>query len=150
LVMPQSLSSVHLHLVFSTRDRVCYFRDLEFREALHRYIGETSKRLGCPPIATGGVADHVHLLARFSRTVAIADWVKEVKRVSSVYVKERQPRFSWQAGYGVFAVDTEDLDRVATYVRTQEEHHRVVTFQEEFLRLLREHDLGWDERYLWD
>ena len=87
--MPQSLSVVYLHLVFSTKDRRPFLHDPTVREAAHAYLGEISKRLDCPPIMIGGVEDHVHILARFGRTIAQAEWVKELKRVSNAWMKEQ-------------------------------------------------------------
>ena len=80
--IPQSLSVVYLHLVFSTKDRRPFLRNQKIRESLHAHLGEISKRLDCPPILVGGVEDHVHMLARFGRTITQAEWIKEMKRVS--------------------------------------------------------------------
>jgi REP element-mobilizing transposase RayT len=99
-VMPQSLSVVYIHLVFSTKDRRPLLRDKPTRETLHAYLGGISKQLDCAPIQIGGVEDHVHLLARFGRTVTQAEWVKELKRVSNAWLKERGRDFAdfeWQA-----------------------------------------------------
>jgi len=76
--MPQSLSAVYLHLVFSTKDRRPFLRDPDLRAEIHAYLAGTSKQLECPPILAGGVEDHVHLLARHERTITQADWVKEI------------------------------------------------------------------------
>jgi len=80
----------------------------------------------------------------------VSDWVKEVKRVSSLLAKQTSPQFGWQSGYGVFGVDQNSLDRVENYVRSQEEHHLNASFEDELRALLMEHRLTWDERYLWD
>ena len=85
--MPQSLSAVYIHLIFSTKERYPYLRDEELQRALHAQLGEISKRLDCPPIRVGGVEDHVHILARFGRTITQADWIKELKRVSNSWLK---------------------------------------------------------------
>ena len=82
--MPQSLSAVYIHLIFSTKDRHPFLRDESLRQDLHAFLGGTSKTLQCPPIIVGGVEDHVHFLARFGRTITQAEWVKELKRVSSM------------------------------------------------------------------
>ena len=85
------------------------------------------------PWAVGGVADHVHLLARFGRGLTQSDWVKELKRVSSRWVKERDRRlagFAWQVGYGAFSVSPSALEAVESYIHGQGEHHRTVTFQD--------------------
>ena len=86
--MPQSLS-VYIHLVFSTKERRPFLRDIEIRAAMHSYLGGISKQLGCAPIVTGGMEDHVHLLARMSRTITQAEWVKELKRVSNLWLKKQ-------------------------------------------------------------
>lgn len=103
--MPQSLSSVYVHLVFSTKGRRAFLKADPMREALHAYLGSISKQLDCPPMRVGGVEDHVHVLARQGRGVTQADWVKELKRVSNGWIKEQGPDyhdFQWQAGYAAF------------------------------------------------
>ena len=151
--MPQSLSAVYLHLVFSTKDRRPFLNDATLRSETHAYLGSVSQQLDCPPILTGGVGDHVHLLARHGRTITQADWVKELKRVSSIWIKDRDTTlwgFAWQAGYGVSSVSASNIQAVHDYVARQEEHHLKSTFQDEFRALLRKHGIGWDERYVWD
>jgi len=151
--MPQSLSSVYLHLVFSTKDRRPFLRGPAIRDEMHSFLGGISNKLECPPILVGGVEDHVHLLARHGRTITQADWVKELKRASSLWVKERVPKlsdFAWQAGYGVFSVSASNVDAVTDYITQQEEHHRKSTFQDEFRAMLRNNKIERDERYVWD
>ena len=151
--MPQALSAVYIHLVFSTKERRPWLRDHPTREALHAFLGGASKQLDCPPILVGGVEDHLHLLARFGRTITQADWVKELKRVSNLWLKERGREyedFEWQGGYADFSVSPSNLEQVKEYISGQEEHHRKTGFQEELRALLRRHNLEWDERYLWD
>ena len=151
--MPQSLSAVYVHLVFSTKERRPFLRDPATREALHAYLGGISKTLDCPPIIVGGMEDHVHLLARFGRTITQADWVKELKRVSNLWLKEQKPacgEFQWQGGYADFSVSPSNLESVTYYIVNQEAHHRKLNFQDELRDLLRKHDVKWDERYVWD
>ena len=151
--MPQSLSVVHIHLVFSTKHRAPFLRDHDLRAEMHAYLGGVSSRLACPPAIVGGTEDHVHMLCRLGRTISQADWVKEVKRVSSIWVKERDPRlreFAWQSGYGAFSVSASDVARVHAYIARQEEHHRKRSFQGEYRVLLQKYGLEWDERYVWD
>ncbi len=151
--MPQSLSAVYVHLVFSTKNRRPLLRDAATRTELHAYLGGISKTLECPPIQVGGVEDHVHILARLGRTITQADWVKELKRVSNLWLKERGPGyadFEWQGGYADFSVSQSKLDEVIHYVCDQEAHHAKVTFQDELRALLRKHNLEFDERYVWD
>ena len=151
--MPQSLSSVYLHVVFSTKGREPWLQDPVLRGECHAFLGGVSKQLDCPSVIVGGVEDHVHLLARFGRGVTQSDWVKELKRVSNRWIKEREPKmagFAWQAGYGVFSVSSSALEDVEKYIQNQEEHHRKVTFQDEFRAFLRKHKVDCDERYVWD
>lgn len=140
--MAQSLSAVYVHLVFSTKDRYPFLERAEVREATHAYLGGISKQLGCPPIAIGGVEDHVHLLAQLGRSIALAEWVKELKRSSTLWIKSRglvQGDFQWQGGYGVFSVSASKVEQVKAYVLRQEDHHRKVSFQDELQSLLRKH-----------
>ena len=151
--MPQSLSAVYIHLVFSTKDRHPYLRDKGIRGDLHSFLGGASKQIGCAPILIGGVEDHVHFLARFGRTISQGDWVKELKRVSNGWVKERGREFStfaWQSGYASFSVSQSNIDQVKEYIAGQEEHHRKIGFQDELRALLRRHEVEFDEKYIWD
>jgi putative transposase len=151
--MPQSLSAVYLHLVFSTKDRRPFLRDKTVRDALHAYLGGVSKTLDCPPLIVGGVEDHVHLLGRFARTITQAEWVKELKRISNGWLKEQgraYADFEWQGGYADFSVSQSNLEQVKQYIVSQEEHHRKTTFQDEVRTLLRKHEIEFDERYVWD
>ena len=106
--------------------------------------------MGCHPVIAGGVADHVHVLSALSRTVTVADWIKELKRVSSIYMKQVHPRFAWQSGYGAFSVGREQIEVVKAYIANQEAHHRKVSFQDEYRQLLDVQGVTWDERYVWD
>ena len=151
--MPQSLSAVYIHLVFSTKERRPLLRDQLLREDLHAYLGSVSKQLECPTLKVGGVADHVHLLCRFSRTITQAEWVKELKRVSNLWLKEQGDEyveFQWQGGYADFSVSQSNLEQVTRYISEQESHHRKMSFQDELRALLRKHNMEWDERYIWD
>ena len=151
--MPQSLAAVYLHLVFSTKGRRAWFAEADLRSRLHEYIGATSRELDCAPIRVGGVADHVHLLVRCGREVSLSGLVKEVKRVSSRWLKTQGKQlegFEWQRGYAVFSVSSSNLDRVRAYVAQQEKHHAKFDYQRELRTLLQRHGLEWDENYLWD
>lgn len=151
--MAQSLAAVYVHLVFSTKTRQPFLQDKEIRDRVHAYLGGVSKGLKCPALLVGGVEYHVHILARQDKTVCLSDWVRDLKSNSTGWIKTEftdLKAFAWQGGYGAFSVDIRGLDEVQTYIRNQEEHHRKVTFQEEFLELLRLHGIEWDARYIWD
>lgn len=151
--MPQSLSNVLVHLVFSTKERHPFLSDPALRVAMHRYLAVVSAQLHCPVIKVGGVEDHVHMLARQARTITLAGWVREIKRTSSLWVKELPEGsnvFQWQAGYRAFSVSQSQSAAVERYIAWQEAHHRRVGFQDEFRALLDLHQIAYDERYLWD
>jgi len=151
--MPQSLAKILVHTVFSTKDRRPLLRDRALREELHRYLGGILSNLDCQPIIVGDVEDHVHLLSALSRTCQPAEMVKEGKRGSSLWLKTKGPEpsdFTWQNGYGIFSIGYSQIESVREYIAGQEEHHRKVSFQDEFRQLLKRYEIEFDERYVWD
>src|SRR3974390_3121597 len=133
--MPQSLARILVHTVFSTKERRPFLRPSALRERVHDYLGGTLKHLDCQPLIVGGVADHVHLLAALARTITPAEMVKEIKRGSSLWLKEQEPAmldFAWQNGYGIFSVGFSQIEEVRQYIARQEEHHQKHSFQDEF------------------
>ena len=117
--MPQSLAKILVHTVFSTKDRRPFLRDKSLREELHRYLGGILTNHDCQPLIIGGVEDHVHLLSTLSRTGTAADMVKEVKRSSSLWLKNKNPdlhEFAWQNGYGMFSIGFSQMETVRKYI----------------------------------
>jgi REP element-mobilizing transposase RayT len=150
--MPQSCSSVLVHLVFSTKHREPWLRD-SIEPELHAYGTTVLKNAGCPAIAVNGAADHVHLLFHLSRVKTIAQVVEAIKTSTSRWIKTkgREYRmFGWQNGYGAFSVSRSNVERVVEYIQNQKTHHARRTYQDEFRALLRKHDVAFDERYVWD
>ena len=151
--MPQSLGKILVHTVFSTKERRPLLREKGLREELHRYLGGILSNLDCQPMIVGGAEDHVHLLCALSRTCCAAEMVKEVKRGSSLWVKTKTSElqnFAWQNGHEIFSIGFSQIEAVRNYVAGQEEHHRKISFQDEFRRLLRRYEIDFDERYVWD
>jgi REP element-mobilizing transposase RayT len=151
--MPQSLSAVYVQVVFSTKERCPFLKEPLLRAEMHAFLGSLSKRLNCPCIIIGYTADHIHQMIRLNRTITQDEWVKEIKRASSLWIKQRESRlyrFAWQAGYGAFSVSSANLSVVREYIATQEEHHKKISFQDEYRMLLEQHGLEWDEQYVWD
>ena len=150
--MPQSLAKLHLHLVFSTKNREPWLRE-GLREALHAYMSATLANAGCPVTAINSVVDHVHVLFELSRTKAVCDIVEVLKTASSKWIKTRDAdlaSFAWQAGYGVFAVSESNIPLVRRYIARQQEHHRQADFRDEYRSALQRHRIAYDERYVWD
>jgi putative transposase len=151
--MPQSLSNVLIHVVFSTKNRQPFLRKPEVREAMKRYLIGTLQNLQCPSLIVNVVEDHVHILCNLHRTVSIAKLVEDIKTSSSVRIKEEGSQlrdFHWQNGYGAFSVSQSNVEQVFEYIANQEEHHRRLTFQDEYRLLLERHKIAFDERYAWD
>ena len=151
--MPQSLSKILVHTIFSTKERRPFLRDAALREELHCYIGGILSGQGCQPIIVGGIEDHVHILSTLSRTCQAAEMVKEVKRGSSLWIKTKSAAlqdFCWQNGYGIFSISFSQIEPVRIYIANQEEHHRKISFQDEFRQLLKRYEIDFDERYVWD
>jgi len=150
--MPQSLSFVLVHLVFTTKDRIP-IRDATILPSLHAYLATVARDKGCECFRAGGVADHVHLAVRLERTINVAQLVESLKTGSSKWLKTQSPalaNFAWQNGYGAFSVGPSDLEALRTYIDAQEEHHRKHTFQEEYRAFLKKYSVEFDERYIWD
>jgi REP element-mobilizing transposase RayT len=151
--MPQSLVQIYVHIVYSTKHRKPSLRDKELRDQTQRYLAGICKGQKCPALIVGGVEDHVHILCRLGKSIAIADFIRDLKRDSSKWVKTVEPRladFHWQNGYGAFSVSPSHIEALKEYIANQEEHHRHETFQDEFRRLCKKYGLEIDERYVWD
>ncbi|WP_428306977.1 IS200/IS605 family transposase [Lacipirellula sp.] len=151
--MAQSLSRILIHTIFSTKDRRGALTDRELRAELHAYLGGILANLDCQPLIVGGVADHVHLLSTLARTQTVANVVKETKRAATLWLQRADPvfaNFAWQNGYGAFSIGASQVAAVRKYIARQEEHHRQVSFQDEFRTLLTRYDVEFDERYVWD
>ncbi len=150
--MPQSLARLHVHLIFSTKNREPLLHDT-VRDSLHRYMATVLQNFNCPSVLINSVEDHVHILFELARTVSVSAAVEEVKKTSSKWIKTRggeYAAFVWQAGYGAFAVSESNIPAVRKYVASQQEHHRKKSFQEEYRAFLKRHHIAFDEKYVWD
>jgi len=145
------VSSYH-HCVFSTKERRPLITP-GLQERLWPYLGGIARQNEMKAVEIGGVPDHVHILLSLPSTLSIAKAMQLIKGGSSKWVHENFPEhrlFGWQVKYGAFSVSASLLDKTIQYIRTQAEHHRNMTFQEEFLALLKKHGIAYDERYLWE
>ncbi|QEG37300.1 IS200/IS605 family transposase [Bythopirellula goksoeyrii] len=132
--MPQSLTKLYAHLIFSTKNRQPYI-DESIRPRVHGYLATVVRNIDSPWVVVGGVADHVHILFDMGKLHAPLEFVEHVKRESSKFVKTLDPKyksFYWQRGYGMFSVGPAHRGEAEEYVRNQEKHHHKKTFQEEF------------------
>jgi putative transposase len=150
--MPQSLSSILVHLIFSTKHREPLLTP-EIEPGLHGYMAGILKNLHSPALTIGGMSDHVHVLFSLSRTRAVSELVEELKKDSSKWMKDQGARFSgfcWQAGYGAFSIGQSSVEETRRYIDNQKEHHNVRTFQDEYRLFLAKYEIPYDERYVWD
>lgn len=147
-----SFTCLNYHLVFSTKNRQPLI-DKSWQQRLYDYIGGILRQQDGVLLAAGGMPDHIHLLVGINKKIAITDALRDIKANSSGWIHQEiqnQRGFAWQTGYGAFTVSYSGRAAVRSYLATQEEHHRTRTFQEEFLELLRRHEIEFDERFLWD
>jgi putative transposase len=167
--MANTFTSLHYHVIFSTKHREPWISpDLE--EHVWKFLGGIARENSMKALLIGGMPDHVHLALALPPTQTISKALQLLKGGSSKWIKDALPGmrgFAWQDGYGAFTVSKSNLPEVMTYIQNQREHHRIKTFQEEFLTFLREHHriktfqeefltflvrhgVEYDERYLWD
>jgi len=150
--MAQSLAKILVHLIFSTKRRERFITPT-VRDELCAYLGGILHNLESPALAIGAADDHVHILLSLSRNYAIKAVVEEVKKSSSKWIKPKGAGlrdFAWQAGYGAFSVSQSAVPATCRYVAGQAEHHRRLSFQDEFRRFLEKYQVPFDERYVWD
>lgn len=150
--MPQSLSKVHAHLVFGTKDRKPWLTS-DVQDRLFPYLAGTLARQDSPAVKVGGHVDHIHALYRLSKTTIPSKVIGEIKAESSKWIKEQFPDrsgFAWQGGYGLFSVSASQVDEVVAYIERQARHHRKITFKEEFRKFLERYRIEYDVRYVWD
>ena len=147
--MPSTSLSLRYHIVFSTKDRFPFI-DAEWRSRLHEYLGGTVNGLEAKSEGVGGTADHLHLLVSLKSTHRLADFLRDLKKSGSSWVRKEigVSKFEWQEGYGAFTVSPTACEAVKSYIRNQEEHHRTKTFREELVEFLEQAGVKYDRRYL--
>ncbi len=147
--MSSTYSSLHYHLVFSTKHREPWI-DATWRPRLHDYLGGMVRGFGGQSLGVGGVSDHVHLLVNLKPTHCLSDFVRDLKKDATHWVRQNleSPSFSWQEGYAAITVSPSGLTGVQNYIRNQEKHHQRISFKDELLTLLQKAQIKYDERYL--
>ena len=150
--MPQSLSSILIHLVFSTKNREPFITPAIETE-LHPYMAKVFRELKSPSLAINGTNDHGHVLFSLSRSITVAELVEELKTSTSKWVKTKGREFKnfhWQRGYGAFSIGQSNVATLKRYIHGQKEHHQRMSFQEELRALLAKYRIKYDEQYVWD
>jgi len=154
--MSQSLSKIWIHIIFSTRNRFPFLTEETSRYRLHRYLAATCSNLNCGYPIVGGATDPIHILCAMPRTISLAKLIEELKKASSKWFKsiassyDITNKFYWQRGYGAFSVSESHVPQVRSYIKDQIQHHKKITFKDEYRAFLRCYGISFDEKYLWD
>ena len=149
--MSHTYTNLLVHVIFSTKNRESLIK-AQLRPDLHAYIGGIVRELKGTAIIVGGTENHIHMLARLPSTSSIADVVRIVKANTSKWLHEKWPeewRFGWQTGYAALTVSESNSDAVRTYIAEQENHHKKISFEDEFIAFLRKNAIPYDPRYVW-
>jgi REP element-mobilizing transposase RayT len=149
--MANTYTSLHYHIVFSTKNRVPYIK-AEIEQRVWEYIGGVARHHDLTALQVGGIDEHIHALIMASPTIAPSQIAQWVKGESSKWIHETFPAlrsFAWQEGYGAFTVSKSGLTAVVRYIQNQRAHHQQRDFQAEYLDFLQKHAVEYDERYLW-
>ena len=152
MIMPQSLSKIYLHIVFHIKTTSPQIDEAHL-ERVHSYIGQLVNSTGCSIIRVGGIGDHVHVLCLLSRNETVSHLVEEIKRNSSRWIKtlgQEYECFAWQGGYAVFSVSESLINKTIEYVIKQKEHHKKLSFNEEYIQFLKLYNIDYDERYVFE
>jgi REP element-mobilizing transposase RayT len=150
--MANTYSQVYLQFVFAVKGRQNLIPQ-KHEDELQKYIAGIVKNRNQKLIAINNVPDHIHLFVGFNTTMSIADFMEEVKSISSKFINDKawlRGKFEWQRGYGVFSYSRSQLDNVTKYIMSQKEHHKKQTFKEEYLEFLNKFEIEYDDRYLFD
>ena len=150
--MSQSLSSILIHVVFSTKNREPFITPIIETE-LHPYMATIFRELKSPSLAIDGTTDHVHILFSLARVVTIADIVEEIKTSTLKWIKTKGREFRnfhWPRGYGAFSIGKSNVGSLKRYIRQQKGHHKRVTFQDEYRKFLKAYGIDYDEKYVWE
>lgn len=150
--MSQTLSMLYVHVVFSTKNRKLFLKDEIIRKELYFYIAKIIMEYDSYPIEIGGHDDHLHLFLNLSKKISITELVAAIKKSTSKWIKTKgndYAEFYWQKGYGAFSVGEAQRLKTINYIREQDEHHKKISFQDEFILFLQKNKVNYDERYLW-
>jgi REP element-mobilizing transposase RayT len=149
--MAHTFTSIHLHIIFSTKNRLPLLTP-QIKPRLFDYMGGIIRNKSGVSLLINGPDDHAHILARIPTTITISEILRDLKGESSLWLHNElhQRDFAWQTGYAAFSVSKSALEDVRTYIANQEEHHRHVSFQEEYLAFLKRHEIDYDPRFVFD
>lgn len=148
--MANTNTQIHIQAVFSVQNWECVIQK-HWKDELYKYITGIVQNNKHKLLAINGMPDHIHLLFGFRPTQSLADLMQDIKGGSSKWINEKgfiKSRFSWQEGYGAFSYSKSELPNVLNYIDNQQIRHRKKTFTEEYLEMLKEFEIDYDERYV--
>ncbi len=148
--MANTYTQIYIHIIFAVSGRQSLILKSR-KEKLFKYITGIVRNRNQNLIAINGMPDHIHLLIGFKPNIALSDFVRDVKAGSSGFINEKkwlQGKFNWQEGFGAFSHSRSEIDRVVRYIQNQEEHHLKKTFREEYMEVLKDFQVEYDEKYL--
>jgi putative transposase len=148
--MPNTYSQVHLQFVFAVKYRECAIQN-SWKDELYKYITGIIQQNKHKMLCINGMPDHIHILVGMRPTQSISDLLQDIKGSSSKWINSKKlvkGKFEWQEGYGVFSYSKTQIKTVALYIENQEQHHNETTFREEYLELLKEFEVEYDEKYI--
>ena len=148
--MSQSFVQIYVHIVFRTKNSV-HFISEEIEEELYSYIGGILRNYSSISIQIGGMSEHVHLLCTLPKTMTLPKLIEEVKKSSSKWMKtkgSKYEKFFWQDGYGGFSVSSSKVETLKKYILNQKEHHKKMSFIEEYKQFLDEYGIEYDDKYI--
>jgi REP element-mobilizing transposase RayT len=150
--MPNTYTQLYIQFVFAVKGRESLIHKT-WQNELYQYITGIVQNNKSKLIAINGTADHIHIFIGYKPSVSIPDLVKDIKVASTLWVNDKRlvkGRFSWQEGYGAFSYSRSQLDVVCKYIANQESHHQKKTFREEYIEFLKQFEVDYSEKYLFD
>ena len=148
--MANTYTQIHIHAVFAVQNRLFLITE-NWKERLYQYITGIIQNNGHKMLAINGMPDHLHILFGMRPVQSLSDLMQDIKGDSSKWINNNKlvpGRFSWQEGYGAFSYSKSDLKTVISYIMNQEAHHRGRSFNKEYIQLLEEFDVDFDENYI--
>ncbi len=148
--MANTYTQIHIQAVFTVQNRECIIQD-NWKDELYKYITGIVHNNNHRLLAINGMPDHVHVLFGLRPSQSISGLMQDIKGSSSKWINDKrlvQGKFSWQEGYGAFSYSKTDLPEVIRYINNQTVHHKRKTFSEEYLEMLREFKIDYDDKYL--
>ena len=150
--MPNTYTQLYIQFVFAVKHRESLIKR-EWKDDLYKYVTGIVQNNKCKMLAVGGMPDHIHIFIGYKPTIAIPDLIKDIKLASGSWINDNRltsHRFNWQEGYGAFSYRLRDVDDICRYIQNQEAHHKGISFKDEYVGLLKDFAIEYDEKYLFD